>query len=168
MYQIINATSARHIPSGTVFPIPPVESFGNDYQKWLESGNTPGPAPVESIEARRAAVWERIKAAREVRRQSGVLVGAHWFHSNDTSRIQQIGLVMMGASIPPGLLWRTMDNGEVPMTQALAGAIFQAVAASDAAHFEAAKVHRATMEAAPDPDAYDITAGWPAIYEGST
>ena len=84
------------------------------------------PAELAPIAERRAAVWERIKAAREVRRQSGVLVGAHWFHSNDTSRIQQIGLVMMGAGIPPGLLWRTMDNGEVPMTQALAGAIFQA------------------------------------------
>lgn len=126
------------------------------------------PAELAPIAERRAAVWERIKAAREVRRQSGVLASGHWFHSNDTSRIQQIGLVMMGAGIPPGLLWRTMDNGEVPMTQALAGAIFQAVAASDAAHFDAAKVHRAAMELAPDPDAHDITTGWPAIYEAPT
>ena len=103
MYQLINATSARHIPSGTTFPLPPVESFGHDYQRWLDGGNTPEPEPVQAIEERRAAVWEKIKASREVRRQSGVLASGHWFHSNDTSRIQQIGLVMMGASIPPGL-----------------------------------------------------------------
>ena len=123
------------------------------------------PAPVPTIEQRRAAVWERIKSERETRRQSGVLASGHWFHSNDTSRIQQIGLVMMGAGIPPGLMWRTMDNGEVPMTQALAGAIFQAVAASDSAHFEAAKVLRAQVEASNDPESIDITTGWPAIYE---
>ena len=46
MYQIINATSARHIPSGTTFPLPPVESYGHDYARWLNAGNTPEPAPV--------------------------------------------------------------------------------------------------------------------------
>ncbi len=44
MYQIINDTSARHIPSGTTFQLPPVESFGHDYQRWLLAGNTPEPA----------------------------------------------------------------------------------------------------------------------------
>jgi hypothetical protein len=47
MYQTINATSACHIPSGTTFPLPPVESYGHDYQRWLDAGNTPEPAPVE-------------------------------------------------------------------------------------------------------------------------
>lgn len=44
MYQLINDTSARHLPSGTVFPLPPVESYGYDYQRWLDAGNTPEPA----------------------------------------------------------------------------------------------------------------------------
>lgn len=48
MYQLINnTTSVRHLPTGTVFPMPPVESFGHDYQSWLDAGNTPEPAPVE-------------------------------------------------------------------------------------------------------------------------
>lgn len=147
----------------------PLESL-DDFQLALDAWEAAravldAPEPEPTIEERRVAAWDRIKADRERRRQSGVLVNGHWFHSNDTSRIQQIGLVMMGANIPPGLLWRTMDNGEVPMTPELAAGIFQATAASDAAHFEAAKAHRAAMEAAPDPDAYDFSSGWPAIYE---
>lgn len=46
MYQLINATSARHMPSGTTFPLPPSESYGHDYQRWVDAGNTPAPAPV--------------------------------------------------------------------------------------------------------------------------
>lgn len=52
MYQIINATSVRHIPSGTVFPLPPAESYGHDYQRWLDAGNTPedaDPPPPPSV-----------------------------------------------------------------------------------------------------------------------
>lgn len=45
MYQLINETSVRHLPSGTVFPLPPVESFGYEYQRWLDAGNVPEPAP---------------------------------------------------------------------------------------------------------------------------
>lgn len=44
MYQIVNQTSVRHLPTGTVFPLPPGESFGHDYQRWLDAGNTPLPA----------------------------------------------------------------------------------------------------------------------------
>lgn len=44
MYQIINSDSARHLPSGAVFPLPPVESHGRDYARWLAAGNTPEPA----------------------------------------------------------------------------------------------------------------------------
>jgi len=44
MYKLINATSARHLPSGTVFPLPPMENFGYKYAKWINEGNTPEPA----------------------------------------------------------------------------------------------------------------------------
>ena len=50
MYQLINATRALHIPSGTTFPLPPVESYGHDYQRWIDAGNTPEPAdPVPVV-----------------------------------------------------------------------------------------------------------------------
>lgn len=141
----------------------------NDYQGALDAWEamrvtTDTPAPQATLAARRARLWEDVKIAREHRRQAGVFVAGHWFHSNDTSRIQQIGLVLMGAGIPAGLLWRTMDNGEVPMTQTLAGQIFQAVATSDALHFQAAKDLRALIEASSDPESVNLEQGWPASY----
>lgn len=112
----------------------------------------------------KVAKWESIKAERDRRKAGGVKVGAKWFHSDDGSRIQQIGLVMMGASIPAGLQWKTMDGSFVTMTQALATSVFGAVAASDQAIFAAAETHRVAMEASADPAAYDYSGGWQKIY----
>lgn len=129
---------------------------------------------VAAIEARQAefaaqaknSAWEAIKAERDRRKAGGVKVGAHWFHSDDASRIQQIGLVIMGANIPANLQWKTMDGTFVTMTQTLANQIFQAVAAQDQAIFAKAEEHRAAMEASENPAAYDFAAGWPLIYGG--
>ena len=108
--------------------------------------------------------WEKIKAERDRRTAGGVKVGSKWFHSDDGSRIQQMGLVMMGASIPANLQWKTMNGSFITMTQTLASQVFQAVAASDQAIFAAAETHRAAMEASADPAAYDYSTGWPKIY----
>ena len=113
--------------------------------------------------------WERIKAERDRRRYLGVKVGAHWFHSDDPSRIQQLALAMMGAAIPAGLRWKTLTTTPPPvfveMTPALAQGIFQSTAASDAAIFAAAEAHRAAMEASDSPESYDFSTGWPASIE---
>lgn len=120
----------------------------------------------------RLAAWEAIKAERDRRKVLGVKVGAHWFHSDDSSRIQQLALMMMGASIPPGLQWKTLTTTPPPvfvtMNQALAAGIFQATAASDAAIFQACEVHREAMEASPNPAAYDFSAGWPPSIEDAS
>ncbi|EJE53779.1 hypothetical protein PMI14_01330 [Acidovorax sp. CF316] len=125
--------------------------------------------PPRDLGPVRAAAWERIKAERDRRKVLGVKVGAHWFHSDDSSRIQQLALMMMGASIPPGLQWKTLTTTPPPvfvtMTQALATGIFQATAASDAAIFAACEVHRVAMEASATPEAYDFSGGWPASIE---
>lgn len=96
-------------------------------------------------------------------------VGAHWFHSDQKSRTQQLGLVLLGQSIPPGLKWKTLTFTPPPvfvdMTPALAVAIVQATAASDTAIFSAAEAHRLTMEASAAPQDYDLSAGWPASIE---
>lgn len=122
----------------------------------------PLPTPKE-------AAWERIKAERDRRKSLGVKVGEHWYHSDADSRIQQISLFVMGASVPP-VQWKTLTLSPPPvfvtMTQAIAAGIFQATAASDAAVFGAADTHRVAMEASATPETYDFSAGWPVSIEG--
>lgn len=120
--------------------------------------------PTPTLDQLKAETWQRIKAERDRRKAGGVKVGAKWFHSDDASRIQQMGLVMMGASIPAGLQWKTMDGSFITMTQALAGTVFAAAAASDQAIFAVAETHRVAMEASADPASYDYSGGWPKVY----
>ena len=122
----------------------------------------PKPAPTRAELT--AEALGRIKAERDGRKAGGVKVGAKWFHSDDASRIQQLALVMMGASLPAGLQWKTMDGSFITMTQALAGNVFAAAAASDQTVFAAAETHRVAMEASADPASYDYSGGWPKIY----
>lgn len=111
-------------------------------------------------------MWERIKSHRDAAKASGVRVGDHWYHSDADSRIQQMGLVMMGAALPAGLVWKTLSGAFVVMTPALALQIFQATAARDAVVFGVAEAHRAALAAAPDPTVYDWSTGWPESYVG--
>lgn len=110
--------------------------------------------------------WEAIKQERDRRAQSGgYQVAGKWFHSDTFSRTQQMGLVMMGAGIPGGLQWKTMDGSFVTMTQTLAGQVFAAAAASDAALFARAEQIKSAMEAAPVN--FDLASqAWPAVFEG--
>ena len=120
---------------------------------------------VRPIQQVKEVLWSAIKAERDRRIQSGgYKVGAKWFHSDTFSRTQQMGLVMLGASIPAGLQWKTMDGSFITMTQALATSVFGAVAASDQTVFAAAETHRVAMEASADPASYDYSGGWPKIY----
>lgn len=91
-------------------------------------------------------------------------VGTKWFHSDQKSRSQQLGLVLLGASIPAGLQWKTMDGTFVTMTQTLAQQVLAAAAASDQAIFAAAEAHRQAMESSADPAAYDFSTGWPKVF----
>jgi hypothetical protein len=112
--------------------------------------------------------WRKIQQRREQAKGGGVNVPVDevdkWFHTDDASRIQHLGLVMMGAGMPQGIQWKTMNGTFVVMTQALAGQIFSAVAALDMASFAVAEQHRAAMQASADPAAYDFSAGWPETF----
>lgn len=121
----------------------------------------------ETLAEKRARIWEDIKVYRDHLVQTGgYKAGAHWYHSDTFSRTQQIALVIMGASIPVGITWKTLDNGYVPMTQSLAGQIFAAAAAQDAALFAKAAYHKAGIDASSDPDSYDWRVDWPETYQG--
>lgn len=136
-----------------------------EYQEWLAAENTPDPA--QSAGEVKAAKLEAIKAERDrLSENGGFKVGTKWFHSDQKSRSQQLGLVLLGANIPAGLKWKTMDGSFVTMTQTLAQQILAAGAASDQAIFAAAETHKAAMEASADPSAYDFSGGWPATFAG--
>lgn len=122
---------------------------------------------VKDQTAAKARAWLRIKFLRDQRAdQGGFKVGNKWFHSDQKSRGQQLGLVLLGANIPANLQWKTMDGSFVVMTQTLAGQILAAGAASDTAIFAVAETHRLAMEASADPASYDFSGGWPAVYGG--
>mgnify|MGYP000232644869 CR=1 FL=1 len=121
--------------------------------------------PAPTLEEARDARWQLIKAERDSRTLSGgYRVGAHWYHSDTFSRTQQMGLVMLGASLPSGVEWKTMGGAKVVMTTALAQQIFAAAAASDIAVFAAAETHRAAMMASASPATYDYSGGWPPVF----
>jgi len=140
-----------------------VAATGNEGIGWLYDGHA-FTAPAPDLTALRAAHWEDIKAERDKRIQTGgYLAAGKWFHSDTFSRTQQMGLVMMGADIPAGLQWKTMDGSFVTMTQTLAGQVFAAAAASDAAMFSHAEQIKAAMEA--DPVNFSLASQtWPTVF----
>lgn len=119
------------------------------------------------IEKTKERMWRAIQAERDRRRYGGVKIGEHWFHSDDTSRIQQLGLLLFGASIPANLMWKTLSGGFVLMTPTLAQQIFGGIAMSDQGVFTVAEQHKAQMMNHPNPSTYDYflsTPSWPKIF----
>lgn len=158
---------------GTGFPTVQVSALGDGslYEDitWISGDPLPTQAELDDwiTNQTKFHLWKHIQLERDKRKYGGVLVNGYWFHSDDSSRIQQLGLVMMGASLPAGIMWKTMNNTFVQMTPTLAGQIFSAVAAKDIAIFTVAEQHRAAVNASTDPVNYDYMNGnpaWPQIY----
>jgi len=144
---------------------------GQTYEKLIIAGEGILPSKQELddkyLQLAKDKAWRRIQVERDRRKGQGVKVGTNWYHSDDTSRIQQLALVMMGASIPPNLMWKTMGGAFVVMTQQLASQIFMSIAASDQAVFTAAEYHKAQAYASTDPDSYNhmtTLPAWPKVF----
>lgn len=128
--------------------------------------------------------WSDIRAERDRRKAGGfkVKVGGidKWFHSDADSRIQHLGLkdkardlLAAGGAMTDKITilgqavkWKTMDGSFVEVTAQVALDIVAAAADLDAQLFAAAETHRATVEAALDPDSYNPATGWPATFGG--
>lgn len=111
-------------------------------------------------------IWQRIKTIRDkYTQQGGYKAQGKWFHSDTFSRSQQIGLVIMGSSIPAGLQWKTMDGSFVPMTPTLAQAVFQAAALQDNLLFSYAEQLNQQVKLSTNPTSIDIEQGWPETYK---
>lgn len=133
----------------------------------LKSNYVPPPPDPEEI---KAEMWEKIKANRDERMNGGFKVEVEpevfkWYHSDTKSRIQHLGLLMAGAAVPP-IPWKTMDGTWVPMSQAIAQAIFNSAMVLDVALSTAGEQHKAAMEASEDPASYDYSGGWPENFLG--
>lgn len=163
MYQLTTGKLVLRLIDNAHVPVD-----NQEYLEWLAiPGNVPLPADIEPLVQRQSDTWEKIKAERDRKVQTGgYQVAGHWFNSDTFSRTQQLGLVIMGANLPAGIQWKTLDNGFVTMTPTLASQIFQAAAASDMALFAAAIVHQTAMMASQTPETYDYSSGWPAVYGG--
>lgn len=119
--------------------------------------------PVTSFDYEK--VWEDIKRERDNRVQNGgYLASGKWFHSDTFSRSQQLGLVLMGANIPQGLMWKTMDGSFIEMTQDIANQIFTSAGISDAQTFAYAEALKEQINKASDPFSIDIYSGWPVCF----
>lgn len=160
-------------PNWIIDPVFDDEAWANQIgpSYWSFPGGSSITTPTQDaynalkLTANRAQITALITAERYRRTSTGgYLVNGKWFNSDDSSRIQQIGLMIMGANIPAGIMWKTMDGTFVLMTQTLAVQIFQAAAASDMNFFAICQSKIATMAALPDPTTYDYLSGWPKIY----
>jgi hypothetical protein len=120
------------------------------------------------LNAAQAARWDEIKAEREKRMNGGFKVQVQpgvykWYHSDQPSRTQHLGLILAGASVPP-IPWKTMDGTFEVLTPAIVTAIFASAFALDTALFNVAEQHEAFMMSSPDPASYDFSTGWPEKY----
>lgn len=143
-----------------------VRASSGVYELALNDGTSRAPTDDELKAAVVADKTVAVKAERDRRKFAGYVTQGHRFHSDADSRTQQIGLVLLGANIPAGLMWKTLDGDFVAMTQALAGAIFTTAATADTQIFAAAEQHITNLNAcatAADALAYDILSNWPVV-----
>lgn len=140
------------------------------YLAWLASGNAPDPEPEPAVPRQQIidALWSEIRQRRQACTEGGVLVNAaganHWFHSDTYSRTQWLGMVILGASLPAGIRWKTMEDGFVTLTPTIVLQVFAALQTKEASAFAHGEALRAAIEAAADPLSVDVGAGWPAAY----
>uniref|UniRef100_UPI002FC852FA hypothetical protein n=1 Tax=Devosia sp. TaxID=1871048 RepID=UPI002FC852FA len=64
-------------------------------QRIVAAGNGV-PILIDPPAATAEHIWPQIKAERDRRKALGVLAAGNWYHSDADSRIQQLGLVLMG------------------------------------------------------------------------
>lgn len=120
----------------------------------------------QTLATERATAWAEVQLLRSRYQNGGVHISSidKWFHSDSQSRIQQLGLVMMGANMPAGIQWKTMDGSFIIMTPTVAGQIFNAVATLDMTAFAVAEQHRGAIMASSTPSTYNFSVGWPTVY----
>lgn len=138
-------------------PAPPAD-YSDDLYRRMETDEAPYVAyvrrPAEEVTATR---WERLKQIREeLTLNGGVFVAGKWFHTDVHSKQQQMALMMLGAALPAGLMWKTMDGSFIPMTPEVVQQLFVAQVQREQTIFAVAEAKRL--------DATPLYEGWPDRY----
>lgn len=141
---------------------------------WEEIPNPPLP---------KSAYFEKIKAIRdELIISGGYKAQGTWFHSDLTSRSQQIGLLriadqMMSEGAQPTdpfmtpngpLTWKGMGGSSVTMTPSLAYDIFAAASMQDQVLHAHGEYLIHLINEAEDPSDVDIHSGWPETFHSQS
>lgn len=133
------------------------------------------------LTAAKAKMWNAIRAKRDDHiLNGGYFVIDHWYYSDLISRSQYLtnarkadivqaangdmdeAFTILGHTVAV----KTMDDGYIPLTPTLAHAIVGAAEVQEFLTYVAALVHNSAMESTPNPEDYDFTSGWPAIWTG--
>ena len=117
-----------------------------------------------ALENTKAQVTQEIKNRRDEITVDCIIINNHHFHSDTNSRIQQLSLTKMGAEkkIPPGLMWKTKNNGLIELTNEIASQFESVTMDHDMRLFANAQHHIAAVEALDDIQAvldYDYSTG---------
>ncbi|QCV27172.1 DUF4376 domain-containing protein [Salmonella enterica] len=118
-----------------------------------------------SITDAKAAKIQQIKAHRDEVTADYIVIDDYHFHSDASSRIQQMSLTRMGQAqqIPAGLMWQTKNNGLIELTNDIAAQFETVTMDHDMRLFANAQRHIAAVEALGDIEAvldYDYSSGW--------
>ncbi len=195
MYCRLSPTSILRLTDNVAIPENPTNSDYIKFMEWIALGNTLQPpctiyediafddepdenginawiiTPKPELEKQAIkanmtkAMWVKIQEIRSRVTMGGAKVGDYWFHTDSASRTQYLALVMLGQSIPPNVLWKTMSGEKVMMTATLAQQVFQASIVLDMTVFAIAESIKAQMEASEFPLTFPIDQGWPQDFE---
>ncbi|EAU0220224.1 DUF4376 domain-containing protein [Salmonella enterica subsp. enterica] len=140
---------------------PPGEFFRLNGDKWVYDAMLFATA----LENTKAQVVQAIKARRDEVTADYIVIGDYHFHSDSSSRIQQMSLTKMGQAkqIPKGLMWQTKNLGLLELTNDIAAQFESVTMDHDMRLFANAQQHIAAVEALEDIQAvqeYDYSTGW--------
>ena len=118
-----------------------------------------------ALAATKCCVVQAIKTHRDTLTADYIIIDGHHFHSDASSRIQQLSLTKMGQAqqVPPGLMWQTKNHGLIELTNETAAQFETVTLEHDMRLFANAQRHIAAVEALEDIQAvldYDYTPGW--------
>lgn len=145
-----------------------VLAVGDDGRPVMVAPQTP---PAPTLDERRAQAAAAVDALRDERMAEGAEHAGKRFALDGTSRTDLGGMATTGALVLMGALdwpadyvtgWIALDNTRLPLPTPHDGiALAAAVAARYAALVQAARDIKDAVLASDEPEAIDITEGWP-------